>query len=94
MEESNEERITHLRQFVISLESSDPARAQAIHTLSQLYAVSLDYPSDPALYTWEVCRIGESPFRSGGFGDCWKGLFYLFLGPSFSTRQGLGNDII
>jgi len=43
--------------------------------LSQLYSDSKTYPSDPALYEWEVYKVGTTAAASGGFGDCWKGLF-------------------
>jgi len=49
-------------------------RESLLKRLSTLYLISGYYPSDE-LEPCEIIRMGEWPAASGGFGECWKGLF-------------------
>ncbi|KDQ07611.1 hypothetical protein BOTBODRAFT_598442 [Botryobasidium botryosum FD-172 SS1] len=75
MADSVQERLVQLRQEALALEPSDPARAQIVVELSQLYSDAIPYPADPTLYEWEVSKVDTTAAASGGFGNCWKGLF-------------------
>ncbi|KDQ07341.1 hypothetical protein BOTBODRAFT_611091 [Botryobasidium botryosum FD-172 SS1] len=59
---------------LIPLEPLDK-RDQLLEELSHLYSQTKLYPSDPALYEWEVIRTEDTPAGTGGFGDCFRGLF-------------------
>lgn len=47
---------------------------QSLASLSRLYTLAKSYPAY-ILYECEVRIDADRPSGSGGFGDCWEGLF-------------------
>lgn len=43
--------------------------------LSKLYTKYQRFPINPPISGLEISRLGAKSFSSGGFADCWKGVF-------------------
>ncbi|KDQ14108.1 hypothetical protein BOTBODRAFT_110477 [Botryobasidium botryosum FD-172 SS1] len=64
------------------------ARNVLIKPLSQLYDVLRCYPIDTALDGCEVALSESRVFNSGGFADCWQGLFLGRYKVAMKTPRG------
>jgi len=63
--------------------------------LYQLYSIYTLYPFDPMLHEHEITRtMKQTPSGSGGFADCWEGIFLGKLKVAMKTpRSGLADQV-
>lgn len=52
-----------------------PERDEWIAMLAKFYSAYKIYPNEPALQPCEVERSKDEPTGTGGFADCWEGMF-------------------
>ncbi|KDQ11601.1 hypothetical protein BOTBODRAFT_114301, partial [Botryobasidium botryosum FD-172 SS1] len=62
--------------------------AHHIAVLSKLYSEYQEYPSQPHINELEVKKLRTKPSGSGGFGDCWEGMFLGHLKVAMKCTRG------
>jgi len=84
------EIMSKFRKNMLSLQPSEHDHHIAV--LYALYSAYVEFPSEPLINEFEVKKIQSKPSSSGGFGDCWEGVFLGQIRVAMKCLRGDGDE--